>query len=420
MSELDRWVDAALRAANEGRWDAAEQAWSRVLAIDPRHPQALFSRGVHAFRAGRLEDAVAAFKSACLVAPHDPNTHLALARVLGEQGNATGEMQAIEASLSADPYFMPGLLAKGECLQRAGRTGAAVGVFRNVLKVIPHEAQWPAGLRPQLLQAQALVKRYGEQLAVHFEQATGLVRSRLDAQEAGRWREAGAILSGLAQPFHSVCNQLQVPRLPAIPFFDRSQFEWVDEVESRTAGILAELESVLADDDAGFKPYVAYPQGVPVNQWGELNHSRRWSGYALWENGTPRSEHLTRCPVTAGVLELAAQPDIPGMCPNAMFSALAPRTHIPPHTGDTNARLVVHLPLIVPDGCRYRVGFEQRNWTVGEVLIFDDSIEHEARNDSDQLRVVLLFDVWNPLLGMQEREMVRALTVASRGFVYQP
>jgi aspartyl/asparaginyl beta-hydroxylase (cupin superfamily) len=53
---------------------------------------------------------------------------------------------------------------------------------------------------------------------------------------------------------------------------------------------------------------------------------------------------------------------------------------------------------------------------VGEVLAFDDSIEHEARNDSDELRVVLIFDVWNPLLSPAERDMVQALSAATREF----
>ena len=150
-----------------------------------------------------------------------------------------------------------------------------------------------------------------------------------------------------------------------------------------------------------------------------MNHSRRWSSYRLWDNGSAVEEHLARCPRTAEALQRVGQADIDGMCPNAMFSVLAPRTHIPPHTGDTNARLVVHLPLIVPDGCSYRVGFEHRRWKVGEVLIFDDSIEHEARNDSDELRVVLIFDIWNPLLSEGEREMVRLLTAATREFEFR-
>ena len=107
---------------------------------------------------------------------------------------------------------------------------------------------------------------------------------------------------------------------------------------------------------------------------------------------------------------------IEGLCPNAMFSALAPRTEIPPHHGETNARLVVHLPLIVPKRCTYRVGYERREWKVGEILVFDDTIEHTARNDSDDLRVVLIFDVWNPLLSSEERAIVSEIALAARAF----
>jgi aspartyl/asparaginyl beta-hydroxylase (cupin superfamily) len=108
--------------------------------------------------------------------------------------------------------------------------------------------------------------------------------------------------------------------------------------------------------------------------------------------------------------------EIAGLCPNAMFSALAPRTRIPPHNGETNARAIIHLPLIVPEKCRYRVGYDQREWQFGRILAFDDTIEHEAVNDSDDLRVVLIFDVWNPFLEPAEREMVLAMTAYARTF----
>jgi aspartate beta-hydroxylase len=72
--------------------------------------------------------------------------------------------------------------------------------------------------------------------------------------------------------------------------------------------------------------------------------------------------------------------------------------------------------LVVPEKCTYRVGFEHRVWREGELLIFDDTIEHAARNDSDELRVVLIFDVWNPLIDRQEREAVRTLATAARAF----
>jgi len=86
-----------------------------------------------------------------------------------------------------------------------------------------------------------------------------------------------------------------------------------------------------------------------------------------------------------------------------MFSALQPRTRIPPHTGVSNARLVVHLPLIVPPGCGFRVGAETRSWEVGRAWVFDDTIEHEAWNDSDDLRVILIADIWNMFMTEADR-----------------
>jgi aspartyl/asparaginyl beta-hydroxylase (cupin superfamily) len=191
-------------------------------------------------------------------------------------------------------------------------------------------------------------------------------------------------------------------------------FPWASELEGKTDLIRDELRAALADGRKDFAPYIALRPGQPVDQWRDLNNSQRWSHYGLWRNGQPEEAHLAQCPGTRQALEAVDMAAIAGLCPNAMFSALAPHTEIPPHTGETNARLVVHLPLIVPEKCSYRVGFEHRTWTEGELLIFDDTIEHTARNDSDALRVVLIFDVWNPLLAPEEREVVRTLAAASR------
>jgi aspartate beta-hydroxylase len=70
---------------------------------------------------------------------------------------------------------------------------------------------------------------------------------------------------------------------------------------------------------------------------------------------------------------------------------------------------VVHLPLIVPDGCGFRVGGEIREWRVGKAILFDDTIEHEAWNNSDAIRAVLIVDVWNPYLTTAETAMLRQL-----------
>ncbi len=82
----------------------------------------------------------------------------------------------------------------------------------------------------------------------------------------------------------------------------------------------------------------------------------------------------------------------------------------------SNARLVTHLPLIIPPGCGFRVGNQSRQWVPGQAWVFDDTIEHEAWNDSEQLRVVLIFDIWHPELTAVERRMITAMTEAQNLF----
>ena len=156
-------------------------------------------------------------------------------------------------------------------------------------------------------------------------------------------------------------------------------------------------------------PYVDHPAGVPLDQWAALNRSSQWSAAHLWRGGAVVKEVARRCPETVAAFRRLPVPGMPGRAPNLMFSILAPRTRIPRHVGVINARLVVHIPLIVPPDCAMIVGDEARAWVPGEALVFDDTIEHEARNDSDEVRVVLIGDAWHPDLSANERTVLTAL-----------
>ena len=103
----------------------------------------------------------------------------------------------------------------------------------------------------------------------------------------------------------------------------------------------------------------------------------------------------------------------PGRAPNAFFSLLRPGKTIPPHTGVTNTRAIVHLGLDVPPACGFRVGGETRQWVEGTAFAFDDTIEHEAWNRSERRRAVLILDTWNPHLSERERAAVTAHFAAS-------
>jgi aspartyl/asparaginyl beta-hydroxylase (cupin superfamily) len=171
----------------------------------------------------------------------------------------------------------------------------------------------------------------------------------------------------------------------------------------------------LAAERAELVPYIQYADHQPLDQWKQLNKNRDWTAVHLWQNGRRIEANAEHCPKTMALLEGLDQPEIGGAGPNAMFSLLAPGTAIPPHVGVSNARLVCHLPLIVPEGCWFRVGAETRHWRPGEAFLFDDTIEHEALNPTDQLRIVFIFDVWHPDLSSVEREAIKALIEADGG-----
>lgn len=414
MDEIATLIRQAEAAANSGQWTAAEKLWLEVRRRDPRNPRAAFSLGVHAMQRRSFAEASTLIEEAQLASPADPFILLTLSKARREIGDSEGEGVAIEHALAIDPYYLPALLAKAQRLERLGHKSTAAMFFRNAVKVAGPENGWPEVLRGQLSHARDRANAIARETRAQLDAAIAPMMSSLAREQAERWREAASIMAGVTQPYPQHANQLYVPRLPAVPFYDRSQFTWAAELESKTALIREELRAALADENRDFAPYIALRPGQPVDQWRDLNNSGRWSHYGLWRNGEPDQAHLSRCPETKRALECVDRASIAGLCPNAMFSALAPHTEIPPHTGETNARLVVHLPLIVPEKCSYRVGFEHRTWTEGELLIFDDTIEHTARNDSDHLRVVLIFDVWNPLLAPEERDVVRALAAAAR------
>ena len=166
---------------------------------------------------------------------------------------------------------------------------------------------------------------------------------------------------------------------------------------------------MLGAPGEAMRPYIAFDATQPVNQWAELNHSRRWSAFFFWEDGVRHDANCARCPATTALLETLPLLDLPGKGPTAMFSILEPGTRIPPHSGSNNVRATVHLPLVVPDGCGFRVGAETRRLEAGKAWAFDDTIEHEAWNDSGQPRAILIVDTWNPLLTEAERAAVRVI-----------
>ncbi len=264
--------------------------------------------------------------------------------------------------------------------------------------------------------ASNLIDRHAKALAEFMKDRIAPLKTDLGEASRDRFEEGLEIYAGLKQPPKQQPLLLNYPRLPVIPFYDRTLFPWLAQLEEATPVIQAELATLLETAFDEFSPYIAYPKGAPVNQWGELNHSRKWSSLFLWKDGRRQDEVCARAPQTAALLESLPMADQDGFAPTAMFSALQPKTHIPPHTGSSNVRLLTHLPLILPGPARFRVGNTVREWEMGRAWVFDDTIEHEAWNEADAMRVILIFDVWNPYLDDGEKRLITEMMKAQREF----
>ena len=209
--------------------------------------------------------------------------------------------------------------------------------------------------------------------------------------------------------WHSEPTHYHYPGLTEREFHPRHRFPWLAELEPATEVIRQEMQLALASSRAELVPYLQYQDYESLAQWRDLNRNPNWTAFHLIRLGAVDSDNASLCPKTMDLLKRIPQPQIPGASPNAMFSLLAPNTSIPPHVGVNNARLVCHLPLVVPEGCWFRVGGETRPWREGEAFVFDDTIEHEATNPTGQLRVVLIFDLWHPDLSAAEQQGVAAV-----------
>lgn len=331
---------------------------------------------------------------------------LAVAQQCRDRGDIAGEEAALTAQLAIDGRDLAALLQMGELLARQGDGRGATSFFRMALKCASAAGQCPPRLYPQLVSAQSFVQqaeaRFASELRDRMQQF-GLTQGNVSR----RVSHAMSLLFGEVALYVQQPSMFYFPGLAQRPFFERHEFDWLPEFEACTPVIRQEVEVLLAAGHAGFSPHtVADPRAPPPSS--NLLNDPRWSACHLWQRGRELHENTRHLPGTVAALTLPPIPRIAGFAPMIMFSLLQPGTHIQPHHGITNTRLICHLPILAPDGCAIRVGPTTRAWEEGKALIFDDSFEHEAWNEGAGTRVVLLFEIWRPEITAEERE---ALTV---------
>ncbi|MFZ5743796.1 MAG: aspartyl/asparaginyl beta-hydroxylase domain-containing protein [Pseudomonadota bacterium] len=372
------------------------------------------AEGMAALRAGDAAAAVAAFLRATAADPEAGPLWRNLAHAHRMAGDAGGERTALNRALALDRLDFAAQLRLAQLHQRLGEETQALIAWNAVEQLA---AQLPA-LSPEVAAELAAGQSYCDglraKLAVAAEAALTLDQGR-DETEERRVRAFVDQALGRRRVYHNQCAGVFYPFLPEDEYFDRRHFPWLDELEAATPAIQAELRGLLDAPGDLIRPYVRFEEGTPDNEWSPLDGSLDWSACFLWEYGEPHRAVIERCPQTAAVLERLPLARIPGRAPNAFFSVLRPQSKIPPHTGVTNTRAIIHLALEVPPGCGFRVGNETREWVEGKAFAFDDSIEHEAWNNSDQRRAVLIVDSWNPHLSAREQAAILQYFAAADG-----
>jgi aspartate beta-hydroxylase len=360
-----------------------------------------------ALRVGDFAAAAVQFAAAAAADPAAAALWRNLAHAYRELGDEEAERAAIDSGLKAERSDFVLWLRKAQLHQRLAEDAEALAAWSGVLQLSQALPEINADLARQLSEGSTLVARLRARLD---QSVTSALAPALAKAEATARRRATAFIeatAGRRSIYRNECAGLYYPFLPADEFFDDHHFPWFTDLGARTPAIRQELEALLADGRGGaLRPYVRLDEGTPKNKWSALDQNLDWGACFLWEYGVPNQPVLDRCPATAEALSVVPTADIVGRTPNVFFSLLRPHTRIPAHTGVSNTRAIIHLPLIVPSGCGFRVGGETREWREGRPFAFDDTIEHEAWNDSDSLRAVLIFDVWNPHLTADEQQLI--------------
>lgn len=339
----------------------------------------------------------------------ETNQRRARAQDLLAAGRPGEALPILDDLLARQPREVELLLLKADALLRLQRRAEAASFLNAALQVAPPPAQRSAALAERLTRARGVLQSLLHEYEAHL-------RARLQAagfdaapDRSTRASETVDILFGRRRVQLQQPEQLYFPGLPQLAFYERERFPWAAAVEAQTAAIRAEARALAARLEQNFSPYQHADLSKPRTRDSRLLDSMDWSAVHLIRGGEVDEALAAQCPATMATLARLPLCRVPGRNPNVLFSRLAPGTRIDPHHGVVNTRLICHLPLVVPDGCTLRVGNYRYPHRTGELLVFDDSMEHEAENPSAEERIVLIFDIWRPELSAEDRALVAAM-----------
>ncbi|AVP99312.1 aspartyl beta-hydroxylase [Ahniella affigens] len=362
-----------------------------------------------AARRGQIDDAIEHYQEAAELAPEDGNLRRNIGVLLLKQGDLDSAIDQLELAAELSPEVPAIRLQLGRAYESRGDRQLAVRHYFRALVKAQLREQWldqastPPALWP-LVQHAAAVAGPGRQ-----EILMGLLEPEIAQYgQSAMARVARALHGYLGQQPAYPASANQRPRFLYFPglreqhYYPPKDFAWVSGLEAAAPAIRAEA---LAQWHAGedLQPFLEFNDPSEAGNYLGKAPGAAWNALFFYRGGTRFHRNHDACPQTSAALAACDLVHIGGHAPEVCFSILAPGTHILPHTGVTNIRLVVHLPLLIPKDCALSVAGERHTWEPDQVMVFDDTFEHEAWNKSPDTRIILLMDTWHPDLRPEER-----------------
>jgi len=383
--------------------------------------EGLFDEGIKALQAGRAVDARSKFQGSLDAGMDTAQLWMGFALACVMQGDLVAAETGVDAELSREGRNLRALIIKGDLLAGRNDEQNAAAHYTLALRVASLLPSVPPGIAKDLSRIQNHLEQLNARFRQHlFEQLAAAGYQRASAPS--RFNDALDLMMGAktrdeeAERFPQMPHVFYMPHLPYRTFYPKEYLPWMEALEDATDTIERELADLLAKSRDQFTPYVHSGLDRAPADDGDLLDSESWTSAYLWNDGEPEPSVMTACPKTVKLMESLPLTHIKGFSPSVLFSKLNAGATIAPHTGMINARLICHLPLVVPPSCGLRVGEDEREVVWGEAWAFDDSINHEAWNRSDSERVILLFDVWRPELNEDERLLISTLLEAVRQY----
>jgi len=420
-SQLSELVRGHLQ---RGEMAAAEAACRKLLEQSPEDAEALLFVANRELARRNAPVAMVLLNRAERAHPE----HAGVAHQVGSAHLAAGDFEAaavsLQRALTLAPRLFVARLQLGIALERLGRADDALRAYFMAVRTAQEQGRWlnDANTAPALRETVKYAMGYANSGRRRlFEQTLEPLRQQYGAEELRRVDRALAIHLGL-EPMPSIDPRqrplfLYFPDVPSQPYYPRYRFPWQEALEAATSMIREELLAVLRGEQQ-LESFLGVdsPEAASSMLRSSGGEAPAWDAYFFHRHGERYEAHARTCPRTMAMLDASPLVRIRGHAPEALFSVLRPGTHILPHRGVTNTRLVTHLPLIVPPDCALSVGGQEHHWREGSCVTFDDTFEHEAWNNSDATRVVLILDSWNPDLTEIEQRAVTDLVAAIGDF----